>query len=590
MKQKNAHIILPFLLVVLFILLIVIRFIWLGKIASGITDDELFYVLTAKSFFFTGKDLSQTIHLVSLNIPPGIYAPFARIPSILFSVLIGPSPLSLFAARFPYAIMGVLFAFVMYGIMRKLTDKNTAIITALITLINPWNIVFFRTSFDTPIAVFFMFLAIYITLVAKGWLVLLAYPVFIAALYSYIGTSTIVGIFMLPAIFYAWRYVHKSKYFTQYLLLALVVSITWLVFYQSIRTQNFGSRLDELLIPTSDRVASLVNTERRVTITTPITNFLSNKITVFGRIFLDKYFGAFSPTLLFTNGEGRTTFSLYSHGLFYYIDIIFLGIGLYVLFRYKRSLFYFFVVMMLIAPIPSVFSIVGTSYTLRSSLLYPFLLMIIGIGISTLVAKRNSLTQLLSTGTVCILYSLLLLNFLNIYFFKNPISNSEGFGFSGRILARYLAIAEKRNIETYVVERGSSIELFSQYIFYSNLYTKNTSATIGALYLKKVYDWNTIHFTKCPAKPYPTNATTLIKSDLECPSYKDENGKIILPQLSDNGSIYFIYNDTICKGYDLGTYVHDVSFKDLDVEKLTTEEFCMKYFVKPLQNNTSENK
>lgn len=581
MRSKNNRYVVPLLVACVGVLLIVLRFIWLGKIASGISDDELFYVLTAKSFFYTGYDLSQSVPLLSLNIPPGIYAPFARIPSILFSVLIGPSPLSLFAARLPYAITGVLFVFVMYGIMRKLTDGKTAIITALITLINPWNIVFFRTSFDTPIAVFFTFLAIYITLASKGWFILLAYPVFVAALYSYIGTSTIVGLFLLPAIFYAWRYVNKLKYLTQYLLLALVISVTWILFYQSVRTQNFGSRLGELLSPASDYVASLVNTERRVTITTPITNVLSNKITVFGRIFLDKYFGAFSPTLLFTNGEGRTTFSLYSHGLFYYIDILFLLMGLYMLFKTRRTLFYFFIVMMLIAPIPSVFSTVGTSYTLRSSLLYPFLLMIIAIGISTLVTKKG-------LGIVAILYTILLLNFINIYFFKNPINNSEAFGFSGRILAKYLSIAEKSKTETYVIERGSSIELFSQYIFYSNQYNKNTASTIGALYLKKMYDWNTIHFTKCPVVPYQDTATVLIKSDLQCDSYKDEKEEIILPQLSDNGSIYFVYNDTVCKNYELETYVHDITFNDLDVEKLPTEEFCMKYFVKPLQNNTPE--
>lgn len=586
MKYKDNRIYIPIFVVGISLIFIFIRFLWLDKIASGISDDELFYVLTAKSFFLTGKDLSQTVHLQSLNIPPGIYAPFARVPSMLFSIIIGPSPLSLFTSRLPYAITGVLFAFVLYGIMAKLMDKRTAIITALITLISPWNIVFFRTSFDTPIAVFFTFLTIYIVLAAKNWFILFAYPVFIAALYSYIGTSTIVGIFILPAIYYAWRVLHKSRYFLQYLLLTLAISVTWLLFYQSVQTQNFGSRLNEILSPTSSYIATRVDTERRSTINTPVTTLFLNKATVFGRMFLDKYFGAFSPTLLFTNGEGRTTFSLYSHGLFYYIDIVFVLTGLYVLFRNKRTLFYFFVSMMLLAPVPAVFSILETSYTLRSSLLYPFILMTIAVGISTLLSKRKFHTNIVFSGIICIVYALLLINFLNIYFFKNPITNSEGFGFSGRILARYLAIAKKNNIDTYIIERGSSRELFNQYIFYSNQYTQHTASKIADIYLKNVYDWDTIHFTKCQTDPYPINSTVVLKADLGCPIYDGIKEKIVIPQLADNGSIYFIYNDAVCNTYELGTYVHDITFEDLDVENLSTEQFCKKYLVKPLQAPT----
>lgn len=580
--MKNKKVALSLFVVCICVLLLFIRFVWLGRIASGISDDELFYVLTAKSFFFTGRDLSQEIPLLSLTIPSGIYAPFARVPSILFSYIIGPSSLSLFTARLPYAILGILFAIVMYGIMEKLTDKKTALITGFITLMNPWNIMFFRTSFDTPVAVFFTFLTIYIVLVAKKWGIFLAYPAFIAALYSYIGTSTVLGIFFLPAIIYAWKYINKSKYFSHYLLLTLMILITWLFFFRSAHTQNFGSRLDEILTPTSNYVASHVNTERRLTIQTPLTQLLSNKITVFGRMFLDKYFGAFSPTLLFTNGEGRTTFSLYSHGLFYYIDVLFFIFGLYIIFKSKRTLFWLVSLTMLIAPIPAVFSIVGLSYTLRSSLLYPFMIMIISVGISAAFSRKNERTRLLNICIIFFLYSLLFLNFLNIYLFKNPIANSEGFGFSGRVLARYASLASESETDVYIIENASSRELFNQYIFYTNQYTQNTVSKIANMYLTGQYDWDTIHFVKCPSVPYPITSITAIKSDLQCPSYEEIKTKIVLPQISDNGSIYYIYHDTVCSSYELDTYAHDITFEDLDVEKLSREQFCMKYFVKPM--------
>lgn len=570
-----------YVLCCILIIAAVFRLLWLGKIAPGISDDELFYVLTAKSFFLTAKDLSQSIPLLAMHIPEGIYAPFSRVPSVLFSALIGPMSLSLFAARIPYAIVGTLFVLLMYGIGRRLFDEKTALILALATAVNPWNIMFFRTSFDTPIAVFFIYLAIYLLLTTKGWKILIVYPVFILALYSYIGTSLIDCIFLLPVIWYAWRHMNKKKYSKQYLLVTFAILATWLLFILTMQSQNYGGRTEELLTPMNQTVAAEVNEERRLSIQTPLTNILINKISVFIKLVTEKYLGAFSPILLFTNGESRTTFTLWTHGLFYYTDIIFCIVGLYILFRKNRPLFYLIGSLIILAPLPSVFSVVGTSYSLRSSLLYPILLITIAVGASQIINSSDKKINKFVIGLCILVYTILISNFFNIYFFRNAINNSEAFGFSGRVLARYIELAHQSSPHVFVIERGSSRELFNQYIFFANLYSKETLNFVAKEYLTNTYSWQNIYFIGCPDNIIEPKDTVIMTYGIECSLYNKQKYSIVLPQLSDNGSLYKIYNDSVCNSYVLDTYVHDVSFGDLDVEHMPKKTFCQKYFVRP---------
>jgi hypothetical protein len=58
----------PFGLFCIILLALVFRLVWLDKVPTGITDDELGFVLNAKAVFLTGKDLS------------GVWSPFSLTP------------------------------------------------------------------------------------------------------------------------------------------------------------------------------------------------------------------------------------------------------------------------------------------------------------------------------------------------------------------------------------------------------------------------------------------------------------------------------------------------------------------------------
>src|SRR5690606_33816330 len=97
--------------------------------------------------------------------------------------------------------------------------------------------------------------------------------------------------------------------------------------------QTAAVRLDDLLF-SSEYLSPLVNDERRIGLDSPITQLLSNKATVFLFQFLDRHLLPFNLRFLFVSGESNLSgFSVYSHGLFYLIDLLLVIIGLALLWK-----------------------------------------------------------------------------------------------------------------------------------------------------------------------------------------------------------------------------------------------------------------
>ncbi|MBI4130050.1 glycosyltransferase family 39 protein, partial [Candidatus Roizmanbacteria bacterium] len=168
-----------------------LRLFLLDKIPAGISHDELDYVFNAKAVYLTGSDVTGTWNPLSLTTPP-YEVPKAELPYLFIAPFIGPFNFSLFAARLPFVIANLLLILVIVAIAKKLFDSKTAIIAGLLMSINPWNIYFSRTSYDTPLAVLFYYVGMLLVLSLSGWPILLAVPFFAVAFFSYIGTKLVI--------------------------------------------------------------------------------------------------------------------------------------------------------------------------------------------------------------------------------------------------------------------------------------------------------------------------------------------------------------------------------------------------------------
>ncbi len=561
----------------LLVIACIFRIALLGNVPTGVSNDELDYILNAKSVFLQQSDISNTWNPLSLTTPQSSF-PQAEIAPLLMAPFIGLFPLSLFLSKLSYALISIGTIIIIYLIAKRLFDQKIAFIAGLAASINPWLIFFGRTAYDTPLAIFFYLCALYVLLITKKWHILLAFPLFFLGFYSYIGTKLILIPFAAISVYYSWRFINNKKYAKQYLIvIALCIAI---IFSYAIQTLTAGkNRVSEISSPYMPSIATTVDYQRKQSLDTPLNGFFSNKFTVFVDYSIEKYINTFSPNFLFLSGDAKPQFSLWEHGVFYIIDAIFIIIGLYFLFKRNQKEALLFCALILLAPLPSLISNVGTSYAIRSMLMAPLLLIVVGIGIKSLLdTTKPHLLKTLTIWCILIFYFFQLFNFLNIYILRNPIYNSESFNFSSRELVKYLTLSHQNKI-IYVVNGDPKTPL-KHYLFYTNSLDKTMLNKIEHMYKDKKYQIDNIQFITCDQIPRNLENNLLIyESSSKCRNVPKGNS-LSIAQLSDSGSIHNIVNDTVCTNYNLQRYISGLKYTDMNIENLSERQFCEKFIVR----------
>lgn len=194
-----------------------LRFTLLDRIPNAVGGDELTYIVTAKSIFLTGRDITGTWSPWSIFLfryPP--HEQQAELPYFLHLPFSGPFPFSLFTARIPFALLSIGIVIILYFLTKKLINVHAAIATGLIAAINPWLIYIGRTAYESTPATFFYLLGFYLLLSLRGSKLFISVPVFFLAFYSYIGMKLIFLPLIILFCLFAWSRNRKDQ--KQYLL------------------------------------------------------------------------------------------------------------------------------------------------------------------------------------------------------------------------------------------------------------------------------------------------------------------------------------------------------------------------------------
>lgn len=550
------------------------RLIFLDVIPSGISNDELEYVVNARSFSLNGLDITGKYSLTNFTTTSDPKAEFPFLVSLPFVGLFGTS---LFTARLGYTLLGCIFVFVLYLIAKELFDSKVAFITGLLAAVNPWSIYYSRTAYDVPVAILMFLIAFYLLLKLKNWHILLMFIPLIIAFYSYIGTKLLFLPFVLTLIIYGFYMVNKKKYRVPYLTLFLMSLILFIFFSLNITKTTAGTRLSQIALPTDEKISAQVNYERKLVLENPYKSIFSNKISIYMRERVERYFLAFSPDILFLRGEGNATFSLWYHGLFYYTDVIFLIIGLFFLFIKNRPFLLFIFVLSSISIIPSMVNNGLPSYVHRASLMYPFLLLVTGLGLSRILEITKSL--ILKSLIVFVIF-LEILNFSYIYFFRFPVYNSEAFAFSQNILSKYLVISVDKK-EKVIVVTSSPFALYKMFLFYADVLNNENIKKLQNQVAKEIYVYNNLVFTStCPDNKILSNVTYIVEANHSCLKAFIKEKHVSVPVISDNAVSFAVYHDRICSPYGLSSYVSNLEMSDLKISDLNPKDFCQKFIVK----------
>lgn len=561
---------LPLLLII--IISALFRLLYIDRIPNAISGDELHYAITAKSVWLTGHDSTGTWNPLSVFLfryPPNEQQ--AELPYFLHLPFSGPFPFSLLTAKLPFAILSIGIVLLLYSIANKLFGKTVGIATGLIAAVNPWLVVMGKTGYESTPATFFYLLAVRVLLSANSWGILWSLIPFMLAFYSYIGTKLIFIPFVILAAILSYRK-QKQHALSPYIVLILSCLAITSGYLIVLITSPTGSRISEILLPSSPAVAAQVNEIRKTSIQSPLLPFLVNKYVDYFQIIFSKLFRIFSPTYLFL--EGDQFFLPVKQSFFYYIDFLFMLWGALSLFSKKPKYFLMLVGFIFIGAFPHLFHTTMEDFSAHLALMFPFMIILIGAGIANCIDHVRGRLRSIALGFVGVVYALNVASFSMIYFFQYPLVGAADFPM--RILSRYVSLARQTHVPVTVYSTRSG-DVLTKYLFYANAITGETLPEISRLHTGLPFTFNQIHFTDCDSGVTRTNAPTGILIFDQICAMRIEGPAVKISSLLDGGQKYAILNDSVCSGYTLNSYPTGITMHALAVEQLPPDEFCKLY-------------
>lgn len=575
--QKNK----PIALV--FIVALVIRVFLLHRFPIGITHDELNYIIAAKSIFYTGGFAPGT---ASALLPSGLdnlTVVIAEVPAILLTALIGWAENSLFNARIVGAVFSSTSIVVFYFLVKKLFDKRIALITSLVFAFNPWSILMGRTIFEVNFFVLFFLIGFLVLLHQKPKGIYKAFPWYLLGFFSYTGGQASFYLFTVLTFLYHFFLQREKTAKRNYVFSILFMTLAFLGYlFVVMQNQASISRGGELYYPFTKEVKQLVDKERKLSVPSIYNNLFINKATVYTKGWFDKYLNAFSTDDLFINGETRAAFSYQKHGTFYILDFLFLLAGLGFLFKKDKKLWMFTIAFIAASTVTGALSAVEQSYSQRTGLMYPFLILFVGLGINYLFSETKKKTKILGFALLAV-YGLMFANLMHTYFFRFPVYASDGWFYQDRIMANYINLAAKEFPDKNIVVVSFEPKIvFQEYLFYTNGYEDKESVTgVNNNMSKDKYFYKNVFFIdQCPISGKKDKDTIYMYDRLmECVEY--ESPKLSrITRFQDVLAMYLIENDELCNDFEQRRYVHPEAYSSFDIENKSAKEFCTDWIVK----------
>jgi len=567
-----------FLIIILFLSLF-LRIIFLNHFPIGMTHDELNYIIAAKSLFWTRNFAPGTAPAVLPTQMSQFTVTIAEVPAFLLALLIGPLETSLFTSRFMGALLSTSIILAVYFLVKKLTGKKLyALICSLLLTINPWSFLTGRTVFEVNFFVAFWLWGFLILLHNKGWKIFYALPLYVLGFFSYTGGQISFYLFAVTTLIYHYFDTTSPKKFIKSYILFFCLTTLILTGYIMIalHNQSFVARGGEILTPSSLEITQTVNQERQVAIQVPFNRLFVNKYTVYLRNFLDRYLNAFSVNNLFVNGEFRAAFSYQQHGTFYLLDLLFIILGLSFLFVINKKVWLLILAIIAVSPVTSGLSTVEYSYSQRAGLMFPFLAMLSGLGVSyiTTLSKSRYVKNFLLAG-IGITYTLLFINLLHLYFYRFPIYASDGWFFQDRTLSRYIQLTNEQYPNTRIVITTSEPKIiFQEYLFFAHIYNGKRVMEINSKMNNQDYSYGNVSFISSCLNKLDENVVWISDSSGICKNLPKTKDTLRITRLIDVHEQYLIKQDLICHDQPLGRYVLPSVFQNTELERQTTDKFC----------------
>ncbi|MFA5750280.1 MAG: glycosyltransferase family 39 protein [Candidatus Shapirobacteria bacterium] len=456
--------------------------------------DEAALGYNAYSILNTGKDeYSKTLPLIFKSF--GDYKPgFYVYLSLPFIKLFGLSELSI---RLPSILIGSLIPILLFFLIKEINSKahKTAILAAIVTVFNPYNIHFSRGSWETNILTFELILASWLFFKfinsKKSKFLFLSAIVFGTTLFTYQAAKMISLFLIINLILINLKSINFKKLFLSFVIPLGIFSIP--IIYGLFFNSN-ANRLQVVSLfsyPRSETETQLIISE-----TNKVDyQIFHNRTVFFLRNFFSRYFNHFSTRFLAFEGDWQNArHSAPYIGVILYPSLIFLILGIFVaLTKIKLDkLNLFFVLWLLVAPLPAAFTRDAVQSVRAMSLSIP-LVYFIALGLFFIFERYKS--KILRIF-ICGIYLISFLYYGDLYLNHMVIKSPIDFLYGYRQAMDYVIKNKDKFNQIYITDYYGQPYIF--YLFYSSYppqnYQNQAKLDDASLDTGKVKIIDNIHF------------------------------------------------------------------------------------------------
>jgi 4-amino-4-deoxy-L-arabinose transferase-like glycosyltransferase len=454
------------LLITILLLATALRFMSLGSIPPGLTQDEASLGYNAYSILKTGKDEYGKVMPVIFksfgDYKPGLYV-YLDVP---FVVAFG---LNEVAVRLPSALAGVLIVYLIYLIVNRLFDKKPGIFAAFVASVTPWLIFYSRGAWEANVSLMLTLAAIYFFLRAleSQKFLLVSTSLFALTLWTYQGAKLSSAIVFLILIILYWRKIvsFKSRDLAASILLPVIISIPIIL---SLFNGQTG-RLDVFSIfsyPRPKDYTQVFLNEGNEKFGSLSYDLFHSESLNFTRGILGRYFNHFSAKFLFFQGDYQNPqHSAPYQGMLLISDMVLLLVGLVVIVRQKLNKGIVFIILWLIfSPLPAVLTRDQVQSVRALNMAVP-LVIISAFGLSVIYKYiQTSKFRTLLNSLIIILYSGSILYFLDAYYIHVPNHNSSYWNYGYEQVVQKVTPIQS-NYKNVIVEQ-SFAQPYIYFLFY----------------------------------------------------------------------------------------------------------------------------
>jgi len=341
----------------------ILRFYNLDTIPHSLDRDEAFLGYNAFSLIHTGRDMTGNLlplHLESFLYTPAGYSYISTIPVLLFG-------LSAFSVRFASAFFGAITPIIFVLFLLELFQGSgkkyfniylASLLGGFFIVFSPWNILLSRTASVSTVVSFLIVLGLYLFLKARNgskWILILSYLCFFSSLLFYIAPYSVLP-FLIPLIFYFSRKNLKDSKIVHIAGFSLIMGLIIFTFLSptlSLRARSLSiTNYPEVQL----KLDQLIREDGTHNSHVFLTRVFHNKAVAYPEEFLKNYFSHFSYDFLFNGQFYPNRYVFLGAQLFYFVDILFLLIGVIFIFRNRIKAGYFLLGWVIIMPLGSAMS------------------------------------------------------------------------------------------------------------------------------------------------------------------------------------------------------------------------------------------